>query len=65
MTARMSDAFFFALMGLLAAGMVALALVWPQGLGVVSPPPFGHPTAAELRAALPKPVPAPELKGVL
>jgi hypothetical protein len=30
-------------LGLLAAAMIALALVWPQGLGRPSPPPFGHP----------------------
>ena len=46
----MSDAFFFTVMGILAAGMIALALVWPQGLGARSPDPFGHTTAAELRA---------------
>ena len=35
---------------LIAAGMIALALVWPQGLGARSPDPFGHTTAAVLRA---------------
>ena len=30
-------------LGLLAAAMIALALVWPQGLGRPSPAPFGHP----------------------
>ena len=28
---------------LLAAGMIALAMVWPQGQGAQSPAPFGHP----------------------
>ncbi|HTK35412.1 MAG TPA: hypothetical protein VL358_09030 [Caulobacteraceae bacterium] len=52
----MSDAVFFVMAGLLAAGAIALALVWPQGLGTPSPAPFGHPLAVE--AAAP-PVPAP------
>ena len=54
MTAPMSDALFFTVMGLLAAASIALALVWPQGLGARSPDPFGHQTAAELRALAPK-----------
>jgi hypothetical protein len=41
----MRDRLFFPLLGLIAAGMVALALVWPQGAGLPSPPPFGHPLA--------------------
>ena len=32
-------------MGLAALMMIALALVWPQGLGARSPWPFGHPLA--------------------
>jgi hypothetical protein len=58
----MSDAFFFTVMGILAAGMIALALVWPQGLGARSPDPFGHETAAEMRAGQLKEV---NLKGTL
>ena len=38
----MSDRLLFSLMGVAAVGMVALALVWPQGLGARSPAPFGH-----------------------
>ena len=38
----MSDRVFFALAAAVAAGMIALALVWPQGLGTRSPGPFGH-----------------------
>jgi hypothetical protein len=34
------------LMVVAAAGLIALALVWPQGLGRVSPAPFGHPMAS-------------------
>jgi hypothetical protein len=38
----MRDHLFFPLLGLIAAGLIALALVWPQGAGLPSPPPFGH-----------------------
>ena len=38
----MSDRLLFPLMGVLALAMIALALVWPQGLGTRSPGPFGH-----------------------
>jgi hypothetical protein len=41
----MSDRVFFSLAALLAVLMVALAAVWPQGLGARSPGPFGHPVA--------------------
>ena len=41
----MNDAVFYPLMVALAAAMIALALVWPQGLGQPSPAPFGHPLA--------------------
>ena len=51
----MRDRLFFPLLGLIAAGMVALALVWPQGAGAPSPPPFGHPLA---RTTIPAPSPA-------
>ncbi|WP_172448610.1 hypothetical protein [Caulobacter mirabilis] len=36
------DRIFFPLCILIAAGMVALALVWPQGMGQPSPAPFGR-----------------------
>ena len=36
----MRDRFFYPLMALIGAAMVALALVWPQGLGTPSPEPF-------------------------
>jgi hypothetical protein len=51
----MRDRLFFPLLGLLVAGMIALALVWPQGLGRRSPDPFGHPMAK-----LVKPTPPPK-----
>jgi len=41
----MPDRIFFPLVALAAAGLIALAMVWPQGQGAVSPPPFGHPLA--------------------
>ena len=39
-TLPMRDRFFYPLMALIAAAMIALALVWPQGLGEPSPEPF-------------------------
>ncbi|MDX5330699.1 MAG: hypothetical protein AB1760_07470 [Pseudomonadota bacterium] len=38
----MLDRLFFPALGLAAALVVGLALVWPQGLGARSPGPFGH-----------------------
>jgi len=38
----MRDRIFFPLMALIAGAMIALALVWPQGMGRPSPAPFGH-----------------------
>jgi hypothetical protein len=38
----MVDRLFFPLIGLLALALVALAMVWPQGLGERSPGPFGE-----------------------
>ena len=46
----MSDRIFFSLAGLAAVLMVALALVWPQGLGKRSPGPFGHTPAYQAAA---------------
>jgi hypothetical protein len=37
----MRDRFFYPLMALIAAAMIALALVWPEGMGAPSPAPFG------------------------
>ena len=61
----MSDRVFFSLAALLAAALIALALVWPQGLGSRSPGPFGRPLAqpapapAAPAAAPTAPAPAP------
>jgi hypothetical protein len=41
----MSDRVFFSLAALMAVLLIALAAVWPQGLGARSPGPFGHPVA--------------------
>ena len=41
----MPDSLALPALALVAAGLVALALVWPQGEGAMSPPPFGHPLA--------------------
>jgi hypothetical protein len=38
----MPDGLALSATALIAAGLVALALVWPQGQGAPSPPPFGH-----------------------
>ena len=38
----MLDRFYLPLLALGAVAAVALALVWPQGLGDRSPEPFGH-----------------------
>ena len=37
----MSDRVFFSGLALAAAALIALAMVWPQGLGARSPGPFG------------------------
>ncbi len=57
MWGAMSDAVFFTVVGLLVAATIALALVWPQGLGQRSPGPFGHAVVSE-RLEGPAPVPA-------
>lgn len=38
----MDDRLFYPLIALIALGLVALAAVWPQGLGDRSPGPWGH-----------------------
>ena len=38
----MLDRFYLPLLGIAAAGAIALAMVCPQGLGDRSPAPFGH-----------------------
>ncbi len=41
----MSDRLFFSALAAAALLTAALALIWPQGLGLRSPPPFGHAVA--------------------
>ncbi len=38
----MPDRLFFPILALVVFAMIALAVVWPQGLGQPSPPPIGH-----------------------
>jgi hypothetical protein len=38
----MLDRLYLPLLGLAAVAVIALSLVWPQGLGARSPGPFGH-----------------------
>jgi hypothetical protein len=38
----MSDKIFYPLAAVVAIALIALSLVWPQGLGRISPKPFGH-----------------------
>jgi hypothetical protein len=40
------DRLFYPLFLLVAGALIGLALVWPQGQGSPSPPPFGRPMAA-------------------
>ena len=42
----MRDRIALPLIVLAAAAMIVLALVWPQGQGVRSPRPFGHPVTS-------------------
>ena len=37
------DRLFYPLIFASALALIALAMVWPQGQGALSPPPFGHP----------------------
>jgi hypothetical protein len=51
----MLDRFYLPLLGIAAVAAVALALVWPQGLGDRSPAPFGHAPvqrSAKMQAAM-------------
>jgi len=51
----MRDRFYLPLLALAAAAAIAVALVWPQGLGDRSPAPFGHEPlqrTAQMQAAM-------------
>ncbi len=55
----MPDRVFYPLAVLLAAGLIALASVYPQGIGARSPGRFGHETAAARAERLKRSAPAP------
>jgi hypothetical protein len=57
----MPDRIVLPVLALIAAGLIALAMVWPQGQGAQSPAPFGHPLAA-LPASPPPPAAKAEPK---
>jgi hypothetical protein len=50
----MPNSLFFSLAALAAVFMIALASVYPQGIGARSPRPFGHETAARMAAKVKK-----------
>ena len=50
----MTDRLFFPLLILVALALIALALVWPQGLGRPSPRPFAKPAPAASHAQAPR-----------
>ncbi len=57
----MPDRFALPLIALLATGLIVLAMIWPQGQGALSPPPFGHklgPVIPEALSAKLQPKPA-------
>ncbi|MBV9996314.1 MAG: hypothetical protein JO127_14005 [Caulobacteraceae bacterium] len=62
--ALMPDRIAYPALLLVSLAMVALALVWPQGLGAPSPAPFGHPLAPIPAEAAP-PAESDSLLGVL
>jgi len=51
----MPDRVFYPLAAIVAVVLIALASVYPQGIGRRSPKPFGHETAAHLAARTKKP----------
>ena len=55
----MSDRVFFGACALIALGLIALALVWPQGEGARSPGPFGGPVSQPPPSAAPAQPAAP------
>ncbi|MDB5454301.1 MAG: hypothetical protein JWO33_2879 [Caulobacteraceae bacterium] len=46
----MLDRLYLPILGLAALAAIALAMVWPQGLGARSPGPFGHTPVQQLPA---------------
>jgi len=41
-TAPMPDKIFYPAAAIVAILLIAFSFVWPQGQGMISPPPFGH-----------------------
>ena len=65
----MSDGIALPCLALLAIGLVALAMVWPQGQGARSPAPFGHRVTAMTTPTLtandnPIPLRGPEVASI-
>jgi hypothetical protein len=58
----MPDSLALSAAAVIAAALIALALVWPQGQGARSPGPFGHPLAGIGQPAPPPSTP-PTLRG--
>ena len=58
----MPDSIALPALAIVAAGLVALALVWPQGEGARSPAPFGH-ALAPIESPLAKAVAPLALRG--
>ena len=56
----MPDAVAYPLIALIAAGLIALAAVWPQGEGVTSPGPFGLRHHGVVAAKPPSPLRGPQ-----
>ncbi len=54
----MRDRVFFPLAALAALAMIALALIWPRGMGAALPS-FRHPLTVPAPAAAPAPPPEP------
>ncbi len=59
----MPDSLALSATAVVAAGLIALAMVWPQGQGARSPAPFGHPLAAYEPPAPPPSRTPPTLRG--
>ncbi len=53
----MPNRIFYPLAAVAALVLIAVASVYPQGIGARSPGPFGHETAAHLAARTKKPAP--------
>ena len=57
----MRDRVFFPLAALAALAMIALALIWPRGMGAALPS-FRHPLTVQAPVAAPAPSPEPAVE---